>query len=156
MVLGVIFQACKPEIEGELGTPFDKAEGLSATPWVFTSAAVIDEFNPSRPRKDITSFYTAGEQLLTLNFNADGTFTAVSGSGKNPFPEAGTWSFDNNETPRELLLESGGVITQARLSAPTRVVDQVLEIEFVQRQCVDETGQEKPVLSYAFTFNRQN
>jgi hypothetical protein len=141
--------------EVPIGDPFSKVEGLTANDWVFESAAIIDETNPSAPQKDITDFYTQGD-LLNLRFGADGSFTSIPGSGKNVFPANGTWAFyPNNETPTQIRVTSNGAVTNMLLAGPTRISDAQLKIRFVTKECTVD-GVTKPAVGYRFVFNRAN
>lgn len=150
----LLLQGCK-EDEGEIGAPFSKVEGLTASDWVFEQAFVIDEFNPSGPQKDISFFYQQGEPLR-LSFGLDGSFTVIPGSGKNVFPGDGTWSFfPSDEAPTEIRVDDGSGVTRMLLAGPTRIVEQQLRIRFVTKSCTFD-GETKPVVGYRFVFNRAN
>ncbi len=156
LALSALFlvQACK-EDEGDIGEPYSKVEGLTANDWVFEQAFVIDEFNPSGPQRDITPFYSQGEPLR-LSFGSDGTFSVIPGSGKNVFPDNGTWQFFPDENaPTEIRVTDGSGVTRMRLAGPTRITDQQLRIRFVTKICEFE-GETKPVVGYRFVFNRAN
>ncbi len=149
-----LIQACK-EDEGEIGEPFSKTEGLTVNDWVFEQAFVIDAYNPSGPEKDVSPFYQQGEPLR-LSFGADGTFTVIPGSGKNVFPDNGTWSFyPDDDAPTEIRVEDESGVTSLLLAGPTRITDQQLRIRFNTKSCEFE-GEIKPVIGYRFVFNRAN
>ena len=150
----ILLQSCK-EDEGEIGAPFSKVEGLTATEWVFEQAFVIDESNPSGPQKDISTFYQQGEPLR-ISFGEDGSFSVIPGSGKNVFPDNGTWSFfPSDEAPTEIRVDDGTGVTRMLLAGPTRIVEQQLRIRFVTKTC-EIDGETKPAVGYRFVFNRAN
>ncbi|NEN23758.1 hypothetical protein G3O08_09620 [Cryomorpha ignava] len=154
MIALVAIQGCKEE-EPEIGEPFSKIEGLTATDWIISEVFLVDESNPAKPERNISNFYTGGSNLLAVSFKSDYTFSVTPGDGLNFFPDAGTWSFDRNDAPREIILVStDGVTTVAPLGGPTRISDQQLKINFVKRSC-SEDGEEKAALGYRLIFNRK-
>jgi hypothetical protein len=153
IVLGTA--GCKDD-EVPIGEPFSKIEGLTATAWVFESAAIIDESNPAGPSRDISEFYQGGEPLR-LKFNRDGTFESFVGNGKNVFPANGTWVFHpDNAAPREIRVTHNGNVTRMLLAGPTRISDAQLRIRFVTKECVEADKTVKPAVGYRFVFNRDN
>ena len=153
-MLLVAVVGCKDD-EAEIGEPFSKSEGLTAKDWVISEVFLVDESNPAKPERNISPFYTSGENLLAISFNADGSFKVTAGDGLNFFPAAGTWSFDNNDAPKQIILVStGGETTIAPLGGPTRISDQQLKINFVKRSCPKD-GEDKPALGYRLVFNRK-
>ncbi len=138
-----------------IGEPFSKSEGLTATPWVIDEVYLVDEGNPAKPERNISTFYTSGTQKLEVKFNTDGTFQVTPGDGLNFFPSEGTWAFDDNEAPRNIILTSPGNVVTAPLGGPTRINDSQLKINFAKRSC-DDDGELKPVLGYRLVFNRKS
>lgn len=154
MMLIVATQSCKDD-EPEIGEPFSKIEGLTATDWIISEVFLVDESNPAKPERNISNFYTGGTNLLSISFKSDYTFIVAPGDGLNFFPDAGTWSFDNNDAPKEIILVStDDVTTVAPLGGSTRISDQQLKINFVKRSCA-EGGEEKAALGYRLVFNRK-
>ncbi len=148
-------QGCE-EDDREVGTPFSKSEGLTATPWVVAETYLVDESNPSKPERNLTAQFTEGGNPLEINFDANGSFSVTPGVGLSFFPLSGTWSFDDSDAPRQLiLLSTEGVTTIAPLGGPTRIVDQQLKINFAKRFC-DDDGEQKAVLGYRLVFNRKS
>jgi len=148
-----VFQGCK-EDEPEIGEPFGKTEGLVATPWVVSQVFLVDEGNPSKPEREISEYYTEGDDLLEIEFSADGTFETTAGAGVNFFPDDGTWSFNDPETPSSIVLVSGDVVIDSPLGGPTRIVDNELKMN-VQKFC-NSDGEDKPVLGYRLVFIRKS
>lgn len=147
---------CEDDDIPPIGEPFDKAEGLAATDWIVAEAYLVDQSNPANPERDVSVFYTESENQLELSFDIDGTFEVVPGDGLNFFPESGTWSFDDPDYPRNLILVSPqGAETIAPLGGPTRISDQQLKIIFTKRTCTVD-GEEKPALGYRLVFNRKS
>jgi hypothetical protein len=147
--------SCKKDDIPPIGEPFDKVEGLTATGWIVEEAYLVDESNPAKPERDISEFYTTGDRL-EVKFNADGTFEVTPGSGLNFFPASGTWAFDNNSTPTEIVLTDENMVeTVAPLGGPTRISDPQLKINFIKRYC-DDGGEQKAALGYRLVFNRKS
>lgn len=149
----VLLQACKDD-DREIGEPWSHIEGLTANEWILTDAEIIDEGNPSRPRRSLSTFFLGGDNVLTLKFEADGTFASVPGDGGQVFPLSGTWSFDRDEAPRFINMVDGNDNLVANLGAPVRIIDPQLKLELIKKSCIVD-GDVRPALGYRFTFNRQ-
>ncbi len=149
----LIIQGCK-EDDPEIGEPFGKTDGLVATGWVVSQVFLVDEGNPSKPEREISQYYTSGNDLLEIKFEADGTFETFSGDGVNFFPDSGTWSFNDPLTPSSITLVSDDQTINSPLGGPTRIVDTELKMN-VQRFC-NIDGEEKAVLGYRLVFVRKS
>ena len=151
LAMGLV--GCEDDDE-EIGDPFSKIEGLTATDWIVEEVYLVDESNPAKPEKSITDYYTSGDTRMEMDFNTDGTFTVTSGDGLNFFPPSGTWSFDNDAAPTKIVLISeDGEVTDAPLAGPTRITDEQLKIQLVKYFCQVD-GVSKGVLGYRLVFNR--
>ena len=156
-ILLLIFLAasCKKDDIPPIGEAFDKVEGITATNWVIEEVYLVDESNPARPEREISEYYKDGARL-ELNFNTDGTFEVIPGSGLNFFPESGTWSFDSNNAPTKIVFTDQNMVeTVAPLGGPTRISDPQLKINFTKKSC-DDSGELKAVLGYRLVFNRKS
>jgi len=154
LLILIIAAGCKKDDIPPIGEPFGKVEGLTATEWIIEEAFLVDESNPAKPERDISEFYTTGDRL-ELDFNADFTFEVTPGSGLNFFPASGTWSFNNNDTPTEIVLTDENMVqTIAPLGGPTRISDSQLKINFAKKFC-DDGGEQKATLGYRLVFNRK-
>ncbi len=144
---------CKDD-EPEIGEPFSKIEGITATGWQIAEAFLVDENNPAKPEQDISEYYTSSDNLLEINFSADGSYEVIEGDGIAFLPLTGTWSFNDNAAPTSIIFvgDNGEVIT-APLDGPTRIVDSQLKIRFEREYCQID-GESKPVLGYRVVFNR--
>ncbi|MGB1032945.1 MAG: hypothetical protein ACPGWM_10025, partial [Flavobacteriales bacterium] len=54
-----MFSSCKPELEGELGEPFDKVKGMSGT-WELSTFLQKDLNNPIKEERDLTPLFING------------------------------------------------------------------------------------------------
>lgn len=149
----VLFTTACKEDEAEIGEPFSKVEGITATDWILDEVFLVDEGNPSRPERNISENTVSDDDPLILSFEQDGTFTS---NAPNPFfPSTGTWSFDNASTPTKIIfVDAGGNTTDAPLGGPTRISDSQLKINFTRQTC-NIDGEEKAVLGYRLVFNRK-
>lgn len=156
LALALFILSCDKKEIPPIGEPFDKTQGLTATDWIISDVYLVDESNPAKPEKDLTTYFTSSENKLEMSFGADGTFQVTPGDGGNFFPENGTWSFDDNSAPTEIIfVDENQVETIAPLGGPTRISDAQLKINFVKRSCPD--GSElKAVLGYRLVFNRKS
>lgn len=150
----VVMQACK-EDEREIGDPWSHIDGITSTGWILSDVEMIDEGNPSRPRKSLSAFFTTGEDRMTIDFNTDGTFTSAPGQGGQVFPLSGSWEFDLAQAPRRVIMTNDGETFVANLGSPVRPIDAQLKLELVKRSCLVD-GEIKPALGYRFVFDRQN
>lgn len=142
---------CK-EDEAEIGEPYSKVEGLTATDWVISEVFLVDEGNPAKPERNISAQVVTTDPL-ELSFKTDGSFTA--NAENSFFPLNGTWSFDNDNTPKKIILvDSDGTHTDVPLGGPTRISDAQLKINFVKQSCPDGAD-EKAALGYRLVFNRK-
>lgn len=144
-----ILSGCKPEINGELGEPFDKVVGMTGT-WELQAFTQQDLNSPVKEVRDLSSFYLNGVATpLQLTFDADGTYDVALEIGKNYFGEGGTWSFDDPEYPSFLELYASDTLVY-NLGSMVRPFDTELKIEY-RRECGATT-----TVVYTFTFNRLN
>ncbi len=150
----VLTQGCREDAP-EIGDPWSHIEGITATPWILTEVDLIDEGNPSRPRRSISRFFTEGESQMTLNLTEDGHFESVPGDGGQVFPLDGTWSFDLDEAPRRVTFVGDDETIVANLGRPVRIIDPELRLELVKKSCIVD-GEVRAALGYRFTFVRQN
>ncbi len=152
----IALTACTEDDDKPIGDPFSKSEGLTATNWIIEEVYLVDEGNPSKPERNISNFYTSTDARLQMDFNADGTFTVIPGDGLNFFPASGTWAFDDDFAPRQIILtDTEGVETVAPLGGSTRISDSQLKLNFAKRSCDSDEGL-KAALGYRLVFNRQS
>lgn len=149
-----LLQGCR-EDKPEIGDPWSHIEGITGTAWILTEVDLIDEGNPSRPRRSISRFFTEGDEQMTLNFTEDGHFVSVPGDGGQVFPLDGTWSFDLDEAPRRVIFTGDDETIVANLGRPVRIIDPELRLELVKKSCIVD-GEVRAALGYRFTFVRQN
>lgn len=153
LFFGLLALAGCKEDEAEIGEPFSKVVGLTATDWILTEVYLVDEGNPAKPERNLSEIVISGNDPLELSFQKDSTFTA---SGENSFfPSNGTWTFDYARAPTEIILVApDGTTTVAPLGGPTRISDAQLKINFVKQFC-NVDGESKAALGYRLVFNRK-
>lgn len=152
-LIAAAFVSCKPQPEGELGTPFSKMEGLTATPWEIEQVVIVDGADPAKSERDFSSFYLGGDSKLTVNFDADGTFDITPGEGLNFLPESGAWQFNDPNYPTQIILNPEGDTQILYLESPTRIIETRLRVRFDKHECFinDEWS---VVYSYGLIFKR--
>lgn len=146
----MVFSACKPETNGDLGEPFDKVEGMIGT-WELLSFTQQDLNSPIQESRDLSTFYMDGSITpLQISFNANREYTVAIELGKNYFGEGGTWGFDDDLYPSYLQLITNADTLEYNLGGMVRTFDQTMRIEY-RRNC-----NATPTSIYTFEFNRIN
>lgn len=155
LLIAIGFVACKKTIEGELGEPFDKVKGLSGT-WELAKFEQQDLNNPIQETRDLSSFYIDGQVTpLQITFGSDRSYDVALEMGKNYFGTEGTWSFDDEDYPSFLILDTGADTLEYNLGAVVREFDNTLQIDYL-RGCEDSNGNFTETVVYKFIFNRIN
>lgn len=161
LVFTVGMSGCKPEPQGELGTPYDKVVGLYGT-WKLESVLQHDVCNPHLDPVELTTFYRDGITLpMTMTINADGGYTVTIERGRNFFGNQGTWEINNPEFPSFLNMQLTDVFgdeidsLQANLGSIVRPHDNVLSLEFHTHICNLSPAPENrcPYEAAYYTFN---
>jgi len=154
LVIWSAFGGCKPRSEAELGTPFDKLEGMIGN-WELASSSQTDLQNALKEERDLSQLYIDGLVTpLQIVLNEDWTYSVAIEKGRNYFGEGGTWGLDDETHPTYLLLytQVDGMASdtlQYNLGGVVRSFDNQLDIVY-ERPCDGD-----PVLEYTFSFNRQ-
>jgi hypothetical protein len=144
---------CKPEVDAELGEPFDKLEGMIGS-WELGSFSQTDLQNALKESRDLSELYIDGVVTpLQIVLNDDWSYSVSIEKGRNYFGEGGTWGLDDETHHSYLFLytEVDGVASdtlQYNLGGVVRTFDNVFDIVY-ERPCDGE-----PVLEYTFSFNR--
>lgn len=158
IVLIVAFAACEPVEYGELGDPFSKIEGIEGS-WKTTEVIQVDETALAQgglyTEQDLTALFNFSNYTITFNVDADSmpsTFTVITGGAPSFIDTTGTWSFNDNHFPTEVLFshsDSAGFTSKMRLITPPR--DQnPLRMKF------QRFSGGKLIISYQYTFEKQN
>ena len=154
LVGSIAFYNCKPENDAEIGTPFDKVEGLQGT-WEISNAVLIDEQSILKEETDLNPFYTSDpSNMLSISFmEDDSTFQVNPGSGKNYFGTSGIWKYDDPEFPQFIYLiqmdSTGYDTTMLQMGSIVNPYSTQVRLRY-PRYC-DGTN----VSSYEFTFVRK-
>jgi hypothetical protein len=155
VVLAGVWTGCKPELQGELGEPFNKVEGMIGV-WQMASFSQTDLQSPLKEVRDLSELYIDGIVTpLQITLNEDRSYNVSIEKGRNYFGEQGTWGLDDEEHPTYLILATSDVdgnlsdTLQYNLGAVVRPHDNLLDIVY-DRPCDGD-----PVLAYTFSFNRQ-
>lgn len=155
LILSAALAGCKPELQGELGEPFNKVEGMIGV-WQMASFSQTDLQSPLKEVRDLSELYIDGIVTpLQITLNEDRSYVVAIEKGRNYFGDQGSWGLDDEEHPTFLMLTSVDAdgsprdTLQYNLGAVVRPHDNLLDIVF------DRPCDGNPVLAYTFSFNRQ-
>ncbi len=152
----ISLMACKKEIK-DIGAPASKVEGLQAN-WVLQRCSMVDELSLTKESIKMGDYFTVKNAALTqpnIKFainNGNRIYTVDTTNVLVNFFQAssGTWNFDNDEFPTEIVFNpTGGTPFTLPLGGPIRTVDQVLKL----RKPVYCGGELK--FSYVLEFERR-
>ena len=159
LALVASISGCKPEPEGELGTPYDKVVGLYG-PWELETVLQHDVCNDYLKPVELTEFYRDGvTPPMTMTINENGNYSVSIERGRNFFGEQGTWEINNPEFPSFLNMQLtdvfGGEIDslQANLGSIVRPHDNVMSLEFHTHICNLYPQNPCPDEAVYYTFN---
>lgn len=145
---------CKPDLQGELGDPFPKFEGMIGV-WQLGNFAQQDLQSPLKEIRDLSSVYIDGQVTpLQLSLNEDLSYSVAIEKGRNYFGTTGTWGLDDPDYPTKLILHAMDELGMPSdtfvydLGAVVRPHDNLLDIVY-DRPCDGDD-----VLAYTFSFNR--
>ena len=129
----------------EIYSPSSKLEGINDI-WQLYQVKQYDPKNKDLV-VDVTDVFA--ESAIEMNVNsADFTYTF---NQSNPLflGTSGTWSFDNNEFPKQVTFTNGTAVDVMKLLRTVRTVDPTLELELT-RYCAGGTAS----TVYQLTFVR--
>lgn len=155
----VTLSSCQETKDFILDSPMSKITGISDT-WKLSQVVQIDVLTKIQERREMDiSSLSIGADPMTLNFTSDGNYTVNAGSSLNYLGStSGTWSFNDNDYPTQVNINSNGETTVLQLFAPTREIDMQLKIG-VFRYCglPDDNGvlQAEITSGYIYVFDRQ-
>ena len=152
----LLVYSCKPELKGELGESTDKVAAMNGN-WEVSAFKQRDENNPIKEVRDLSEFYIVDGQTPTqLTFNSsDRSYTVVPGPGKNYFGTGGTWRFDDDFAPSEIVLETATDTFSLAMGTMPRDFDPTLSFE-LPRYCTDALGNRTPTVTYIINISRVN
>jgi hypothetical protein len=113
-IMGVWISACQKEYK-EIGEVPSKVEGITAN-WVLQACEVVDKGGFVEETMDITSFFYTKTNLPNIQLamvNGAGVYTADTSNIAFQFfgGTSGTWTFDNPNFPKQLILTPTGSST---------------------------------------------
>ncbi len=157
-LLGFLFiiNSCKEETP-EFGEPFSKPAGI-ADEWELIELKQADLLTKSNSKLiDLTSLYI-GDTPARLSFSTDNSFTGDAGTSKLFFPTSGSWAFDDDLYPSNVIITSEGQTYSLNLLAPVREnVDLYLHVQYVRP--FDGCGPAEPstegAVAYEYKFARK-
>lgn len=152
--LNLLVVSCRKEYK-EIGEVPSKIDGITAQ-WVLNSCKLVDKAAIVEETVDITPFFNQARKLPNVSFTMEGglgTYTCDTSDVAFSFfgGTKGTWSFDNNEFPKKLLIQPQGTTTQIAypLVATIRPTDTYLQID----KSIFCNGVEKAVYRLSFIRN---
>ncbi len=156
ILLGIVLiSSCKKE-EFNIGTPYSKVKGISAH-WVLKEVWQADEIAETPPLN--VSSVMVGDVPSTLSFTDQGrNYSMDPGSSVQYIPVSGTWSFDDEEYPTQVVLNNNGENYTLHLKKPVReLVDTTLEFQYIRPigNCVSLSGGKTGAVSYIYKYIRQ-
>lgn len=154
--ISLLMWSCKPELKGELGEATDKVAAMDGE-WEISAFKQRDENNPIKEVRDLSEFYVVdGVTPTQLTFNSsDRTYSVVPGPGKNYFGSGGTWRFDDDFAPSEIVLETATDTFSLALGSMPRSFDPLLSFE-LPRYCTDASGNRTATVTYIINISRIN
>lgn len=156
LIMVITIASCKPEIKGEQGDSFNKAEGMNGS-WQLSSFSQRDENNPIKEIRDLSEYYIVpGDESTKISFNSsDFSYSVEPGPGRNFFGTGGTWRFDNNTAPSFVYLQNADDTLEIKLGSMPRMFDQQLSLE-LPRYCIGTNNIRTPTVTYIFNIQRIN
>lgn len=128
-LLTIMIVACDPVEYGEIGTPFSKTEAIEGT-WGLTEIVQVDEAAREQggmyTELDLTNAFNFTDYTITFTLDTDTLpleFSIDPGMAPNFIDTLGTWTFDDNDFPTEVLFtqsDSVNVTSKLKLIAPPR------------------------------------
>lgn len=156
-MLAIIFVACDPVEYGEIGTPFSKVEAIEGT-WKLSQISQIDEAALEQggiyTELDLTDAFNFTDYTITFSLDADTLpleFSIDAGAAPNFIDTLGTWTFDDNDLPTELLFtqsDSTNVTSKLKLIAPPRDQNPL-------RMKYQRFAGGNLIISYQYSFEKQ-
>lgn len=134
LCIAIAAPACKKKAK-EIYSPSSKLEGINDV-WQLYQVKQYDPKNKDLV-VDVTDVFA--ESAIEMNVNsADFTYTF---NQSNPLflGTSGTWSFDNNEFPKQVTFTNGTDVNVMKLLRTVRTVDPTLELELT-RYCAGGTA----------------
>ena len=150
-IIGTVFlNSCEKKVY-EIGTETSKLEGIHGS-WNIATVMQIDEASPLKDEMDLSQYFIIpGQPVLSLTFDSENLkYNTVSGGGKNPFGDNGSWAFDDVKYPSYLTMysDAGDTIVMG-LGQTIRPTDANLYLN--QQKTCEGTA----VLTYQYIFDRK-
>ncbi len=156
-IMTISIWSCKTD-NPDFGEPFSKIEGI-ADDWELVQLKVTDMVTKNSNNSVDVSAFSIGGTPATLTFSTDFTFTGNAGTSKMYIPINGSWAFDNNDYPTQLILTANATSYTLDLLAPVRErVDQYLHFNFVKPytlECVPADAETSGNIAYEYKFIRR-
>lgn len=150
-IIGLVsLYSCEKKVY-EIGEETSKLEGINGS-WSITGVTQIDDASPLKDEMDLSRFFIIpGQEPLSVTFDSENLlYSTVSGGGKNPFGDKGSWAFDDVKYPSYLTMYSdAGDTVVVGLGQTIRPTDANLFLN-QQKSCEGTV-----VLTYQYIFDRK-
>ncbi len=154
VVVLLALSSCKEDIK-PIGDPLSQVNGIADT-WKLYHVNQVDELNDKSDNFIDVSTIIMGATPAEITFNPDKTFTLNPGTMRNFLPVDGSWAFDDEDYPSQIILtDSNGETVLDMLSPVREKVDNRLEVKYIRpiNGCADLEGK-RGAVSYEYYFER--
>ncbi len=155
LAFAFIMQTCTKK-EPLIGEAFSHVKGISDT-WLLTNVKQTDEIAESAAL-DVSDVMLGTDPSKIVFNEADRTYTLTSGTSIQYIPSSGTWAFDDDNYPTNVILTSGGNTYTLNLQKPVREkVDDILEFKYIRPigDCVVLDKNKVGAVGYIYTYERK-
>lgn len=154
LALLFLISSCKEDSK-PIGDPLSQINGIVDT-WRLNNVNQVDELNDKSNNFIDVSTIMMGSDAAEITFNADKSFTLNPGTIRNFFPIDGSWAFDDDDYPSQIILTDTNGETILDMLSPVREnVDNRLEVKYIRpiNDCADLEGK-RGAISYEYYFER--
>lgn len=154
IILFLLCFTCKKEEAPPIGDSYSQVKGIQDD-WLLTKVEIVDEVADPETAIDVSDLMV-GATPSEIHFTAD-TYTINPGTSRHFIPFTGSWRFNDNQYPTELILIDNTIeITLNHLKPVREIVDHILQYKFLRLGdvCAREY-QGKAVASYIYTYYRK-
>ena len=142
----ISFFSCK-EDELSIGPPSSKMEGIHDN-FRLIEVIQVDELSSNKDEWDVSEVYI-GNPVAEIAFDTlSFTYEFNPGSALNYIGTDGSWTFDDNQFPTKIIIDTGGYLMDLPLLRTIRAVDNHLMFQ-VSRNCSGNNN-----ISYKYKFER--
>ena len=156
-LVAVLFltKGCIDDIK-PIGEPFDKLEAINGT-WKLIEVIQIDEIDDDEASKrlDVSSILIGTDPAEFSIDSGSKSYTIETGTSRLVIASSGSWSFDDDEFPSEIILNNMEVL---KMQSSIRPFDTELRVLYTRPKgdCLDVNFADlEGYISYEYVFERQ-